>query len=152
MILTFGPKVFKFKTLILSSLYVQIVGLVFLPFVVFIPGLFGFLLTCLILFVLGLFAGAKVNSIFSILGFIPINYKIAITTSIGLSGLITNIIKLLIILLLDGKSILSKTLVLHSITIIIILTSIISTFVIFKSEEFRLWLKFSGEFNSSEDS
>lgn len=99
---------FKLKSMILTALIIYTINLILLPFIVyFIPGLFGFILTSIIMLSFGIFLFFNKNlgfanaigqsSTFALGSFVPLKYLIAISTGNGLAGILMNVIKYIIL-------------------------------------------------------
>ena len=103
-ILILCGEIMTFSKQMIISLVMIIICLVSLPFVVyFIPGLTGFLITCLIIFSQGVACASINNCLFRVSGSLPEKYIIALSSGQSLSGIIMCVIRYIIIALFQER-------------------------------------------------
>jgi hypothetical protein len=102
-ILIITGKYFTYKFLILASLTISALSLIALPIVVpLIPGLPGFIITCIIFLLQG-FAVALLNCYYCIIAFLPDKYRVAYSTGCGIAGILSNILKYVVLMVFNKE-------------------------------------------------
>jgi hypothetical protein len=99
----FGNK-FSYKVQLFASLVISAIALVLLPVVVyFFSGISGFLVTSFIILFQGFANAVLLSSFYGIASFLPFKYIIAFSTGQGLSGIIMNVIRYIVIFAFGDK-------------------------------------------------
>jgi len=154
LLIFFGNK-FSYKVQIFASLVVSGIALVLLPIVVYgIQGVGGFLVTSFIILFQGFANAVLLSGFYGIASFLPIKYLIAFSTGQGLSGIIMNVIRYIVIFAFgdseDDSTITKGAVVFFVIAALLILVNIYFLQAIYKEPYFVSMMAKSGEF-SKED-
>ena len=97
-LLVFYGNKFSYKTQITACLIISGIALILLPITVyFFTGLTGFLMTSFIILFQGFANALLLSGFYGIASFLPMKYVIAMNTGQGLSGIILNIIRYIVI-------------------------------------------------------
>ena len=97
-LLVFIGNKFSYKFQLLVSMIISAAALVFLPIVVyFFKGFTGFLFTSFIILFQGFANAVLLSGLYGISAFLPFKYLIAMSTGQGLSGIIMNVIRYIVI-------------------------------------------------------
>ncbi len=133
--LVYGNFAIGQKSHLIISQLISIVGMILLPFTVFIPGIPGFILNCIICLLFGFANSLQMISLFKISTYFPEIYRIVISSTTALCGLSVNCIKFMVITLFSNSSYFNKTMILHIYGIIISTIGIICVLVVYKNNE-----------------
>jgi hypothetical protein len=133
-ILIFCGKGFTYKTLIFASLIISCFSMLLLPLSVAVfSGLTGFLITCFIILFQGLANAVVLSCFYGIIGYMKDEYRVAFSTGSGIAGILMNLIKYALLILLpdnsDSTAILSA-IIFFSITVLVLILTIIAVLVI----------------------
>ena len=104
-LLVFYGNKFSYKTQLTICLIISGICLTLLPIIVFFfKGLTGFLFTSFIIIFQGFSNAVLLSGFYGIASFLPMKYVIAFSTGQGLSGIIMNVIRYIVIFALgDGE-------------------------------------------------
>ena len=92
-------KIFKYKTQIYISLLIFLINLILLPITtIYIKGILGFRINCIIMLLNGVSNALISSSIFGLVSFFPIKCLISLSMGQGLAGILMNVLRYIILI------------------------------------------------------
>ncbi len=93
-IIFYGNKRCSYQKLLLVTFLMLISLFITLPLIVaYIPRLMGFLITCVVIIILGAITGVNQSAIYGVISILPSKYILVMSFGQGICGLILNLIK-----------------------------------------------------------
>lgn len=148
--MVFRGNIFPYeRQMFLSSLF-AVISFIFIPIaVIFVPGTLGFILTSILMFILGLCNAIYQSSMYGVCGFLPFKFIIGASTGNGVAGISMNIVRYIIVLIFgtsdDESNLINGSVVFFAIATILLVLGVIAIPLMFKDPYFLLNVYKSGE-------
>lgn len=117
--------------------------------VIFIPGTFGFIMTSLMILLLGLSNSIYQSSMFGICGFLPFKFIIAASFGNGIAGIAMNLLRYIVAIIFgtgnDKATIVNGSLLFFGIAIFLLILGVIAIPILFNDPFFKANIFKSGE-------
>ena len=141
-------KIFKYKTQIYTSLLIFLINLILLPITtIYIKGILGFRINCIIMLLNGVSNALISSSIFGLVSFFPIKCLISLSMGQGLAGILMNVLRYIILIFFgdNEKNINFSSYIFFTVSAFIMLITIFKFHSIYKKKYFQNKLKLAGE-------
>lgn len=149
-LLVFRGNIFTYeKQMFLSSLF-AVITFVFIPIaVIFIPGLTGFIITSILMLLLGLFNSVYQSSMYGVCGFLPFTFIIGASFGNGVAGMTMGIIRYIVVLIFgtsnDESTLLNGSLLFFAIATLLLTLGVIVIPFMFRDPYIMINMYKSGE-------
>jgi len=159
LILIWKKQFLSYKTQLIIGITSSIISLVILPLVAILfekNSLTGFILTAVIILILGFVDALCSSGFFGLTSFFPRKMIIYLSTGQGISGILMNIISFIVISCVNtgdnGKNAKLGAIIFFSISGLILLITLIILLLTYKTDFFKYYLRTTKDFNNNNKS